>query len=166
MTKAQLNNLISFCFTFHSCLGFERVSRTNRDLQSASPHYIIEKWDRYIGLNVKNIKGDFDIDKDIDYKNFIDDYFAKWSIVCMPNNIKPILRFIEAINLKPFKSDLMYDDIWSPSELLIEFEKYIGDPNKITRQSYINLSNKTKCDIYKWLSYPEISKDYQIQLII
>ena len=42
MNKSQLNNLINFCFNFHSVMGVDPFYK--------SPDYILEKWNKYIGV--------------------------------------------------------------------------------------------------------------------
>ena len=42
MTKNQIDNLINFCFHFHSSMGF----RMKNDIDW---EYVVEKWNKYIG---------------------------------------------------------------------------------------------------------------------
>jgi len=119
MTKNQIDNLINFCFHFHSSMGFRMKSYP----VDVDWDYVVEKWSKYIGIEPT----------------------------------PRIFTLILTIETKSFISGRM----WLPSELIYEFENFIGDPEKINKKLYNGLHPNIKDQIDFWLENEEVLKDWK-----
>lgn len=158
MTKDQLNNLINFSFHFHEMMDMK--------ILDCDKSYLIEKWDKYIGLKPKSI---------ITYEYFIENktyfhlvirrWFDRWdkdgdSWV----DVSPIINFINEINLlDPIGK---FDKIMTPEDLINLFTKHIGDINKINKVEYNSLhqSIKTNYIVNRWKN--KLKREYNLTLIL
>lgn len=158
MNQEKLKNLVKFSFLFYGNM--------NKDISLSSCDYIIEKWDRYIGVKPKD-------NNSLNYKEIIMkkdltnmDIFIKNEIICRVNRwgiedynkIKEIFYYICIINYKSFNYNA--SNMWLPTDLISEFRKNIGDPNLINDEIDINGIHPLIMDeINYWYDYTEVKKD-------
>ena len=148
MTKIQLDNLIQFCFLFHPSMDC--------DWKMQSPDYIKEKWDKYIGIDVKH--------HDYDWSYFTHNTI-NWLKTWQVSNedwieLKRIIRFIISLSDKPI---LKYRDVWKPSELIENFENQIGPVSEITQVPYNHIHALIKIQIESWID--DNIRDYNLSLL-
>jgi hypothetical protein len=148
MTKIQLDNLIHFCFLFHPSMD------CNWKMQS--PDYIKEKWNKYIGIDVRN----FDDDKSyLTYSNI--DWLKRWNVSNEDwIELKRVIRFIISLSDKPI---LKYRDVWKPSELIENFENQIGPVSEITQVPYNHIHALIKKEIDRWID--DNIREYNLSLL-
>jgi len=148
MTKIQLDNLIHFCFLFHPSMD------CNWKMQS--PDYIKEKWNKYIGIDVRN----FDDDKSyLTYSNI--DWLKRWNVSNEDwIELKRVIRFIISLSDKPI---LKYRDVWKPSELIENFENQIGPVSEITQVPYNHIHYLIKKEIDRWID--DNIREYNLSLL-
>ena len=148
MTKIQLDNLIHFCFLFHPSMD------CNWKMQS--PDYIKEKWNKYIGIDVRN----FDDDKSyLTYSNI--DWLKRWNVSNEDwIELKRVIRFIISLSDKPI---LKYRDVWKPSELIENFENQIGPVSEITQVPYNHIHPLIKKEIDRWID--DNIREYNLSLL-
>jgi hypothetical protein len=162
MTKNQLYNLIYFCGNFSSYMDSK--------LEDHNAEYILEKWNKYIG--VKPIKNDNLPTKEYIISNgFIDKRIKIWVDRWSRNNeydeVKEILHFITIVNSRTFSSIIKEknpDLYWTPSELLNEIRKVIPNVNEINKEAYTHLHEILKMHINEWLE--EERRDFNLCQLI
>jgi hypothetical protein len=156
MEKSQLDNLIRFCFNFHQTMDC--------DWTMQHPSYISEKWDKYIGFEPNKLEL---------YPS--NPQITKWLKIWNVSNedweeLKEIVTFIQIINMKaltlPGGNDSNIFAQWSPSELLDEFERFIGDKNKINKDEYKGLHELVDREIGYWLWQTDNKRDYNLNLLV
>lgn len=156
MTKEQLNNLINFSFHFHEMMDMK--------ILDCDKNYLVEKWDKYIGLKPKSI---------ITYEYFTENktyfhlvirrWFDRWdkdgdSWV----DVSPIINFINEINLlDPIGK---FDKIMTPEDLINLFTKHIGDVNEINKVEYNSLHQLIKTRVNRWKD--KLKREYNLTLIL
>jgi len=121
-----------------------------------SPDYIKEKWNKYIGIDVRN----FDDDKSyLTYSNI--DWLKRWNV---SNEdwiaLKRVIRFIISLSDKPI---LKYRDVWKPSELIENFENQIGPVSEITQVPYNHIHYLIKKEIDRWID--DNIREYNLSLL-
>jgi len=175
MTKIQLDNLLRFCFNFH-------VSMDN-NIHSNSPDYLLEKWDKYIGVTpIPDESINYDIIKNRTLKTLdgntelvLNTWIFTWDDrISSPingfwyNKVKEILKFISILNTRPLtvSSKVYIDSCWSPGEIIEEFRLHIGDPNKINKEPYRHLHTLVKDKIDEWLEYKVNKRDYKLCALV
>ena len=148
MNKIQLDNLIQFCFLFHpSC---------DCDWKMQSPDYLIEKWNKYIGIDVKH----HDLDRSYFTHNTIN-WLKTWNVSDEDwIELKRIIRFIISLSDKPI---LKYRDVWKPSELIENFENQIGPVSEITQVPYNHIHALIKIQIDRWID--DNIREYNLSLL-
>ena len=148
MNKIQLDNLIHFCFLFHPSMD------CNWKMQS--PDYIKEKWNKYIGIDVRN----YDDDKSyLTYSNI--NWLKTWNVSNEDwIELKRIIRFIISLSDKPI---LKYRDVWKPSELIENFENQIGPVSEITQVPYNHIHALIKKEIDRWID--DNIREYNLSLL-
>ena len=148
MTKIQLDNLIQFCFLFHPSMD------CNWKMQS--PDYIKEKWNKYIGIDVRN----FDDDKSyLTYSNI--NWLKRWNVSNEDwIELKKVIRFIVSLSDKPI---LKYRDVWKTSELIENFENQIGPVSEITQVPYNHIHPLIKKEIDRWID--DNIREYNLSLL-
>ena len=152
---------------------------------NCSPDYIIEKWNRYIGVvPIKNDKipsfSDIMENRHLyseTLKLWIDTWKVKnWKVSIKSadhndesyhyDNLKEILNFILIVNSKGFSNDIDYVN-WIPSELIETFEKHIGSVKGINDDKYQNLHEVIMRKIHdEWLSSDQVYRDYKLCLLV
>ena len=149
MTKIQLDNLIQFCFLFHpSC---------DCDWKMQSPDYLIEKWNKYIGIDVKH----HDLDRSYFTHNTIN-WLKTWNVSNEDwIELKRIIRFIISLSDKPILK-YRYKN-WKPSELIENFENQIGPVSEITQVPYNHIHALIKIQIDRWID--DNIRDYNLSLL-
>lgn len=145
MDRTKIDNLIKFSFNFHKDMGDYWYDQ--------SPDYILEKWDKYIGVSPTKKKDD----------STIDFYFKKWLKNDQWNidfdKLESVIVFLDSIN----KRSINY---WTVSDLIRIFEECIGDVNDINEESYDSLHSLLKKEIVKWLNTTENKRDYKLNLLV
>jgi hypothetical protein len=148
MTKIQLDNLIHFCFLFHPSMD------CNWKMQS--PDYIKEKWNKYIGIDVRNLDDDKSY---LTYSNI--DWLKRWNVSNEDwIELKRVIRFIISLSDKPI---LKYRDVWKPSELIENFENQIGPVSEITQVPYNHIHPLIKKEIDRWID--DNIREYNLSLL-
>jgi hypothetical protein len=122
-----------------------------------SPDYIKEKWNKYIGIDVRN----FDDDKSyLTYSNI--DWLKRWNVSNEDwIELKRVIRFIISLSDKPI---LKYRDVWKPSELIENFENQIGPVSEITQVPYNHIHALIKKEIERWID--DNIREYNLSLLI
>jgi hypothetical protein len=158
MTKNQLHNLINFCVTF---------SRNfDSKMEDHSSDYILEKWDKYIG--VMPVKNDSLPNKEYIISNSYIDYELKkwinrWGKNDEYDGVKEILHFIMIINGGTFITKIKHDYnrlYWTPSKLVDAIKKVIPNVNDINEYPYNNLHGILKIQVNEWLE--EERRDFNL----
>ena len=149
MNKIQLDNLIHFCFLFHPSMD------CNWKMQS--PDYIKEKWNKYIGIDVKH----HDLDRSYFTHNTIN-WLKRWQVSNEDwIELKRIIRFIISLSDKPI---LKYrDKNWKPSELIENFENQIGPVSEITQIPYNHIHALINIQIENWMN--DNIREYNLSLL-
>jgi len=121
-----------------------------------SPDYIKEKWNKYIGIDVRN----FDDDKSyLTYSNI--DWLKRWNVSNEDwIELKRVIRFIISLSDKPI---LKYRDVWKPSELIENFENQIGPVSEITQVPYNHIHYLIKKEIDRWID--DNIREYNLSLL-
>ncbi len=121
-----------------------------------SPDYIKEKWNKYIGIDVRN----FDDDKSyLTYSNI--DWLKRWNVSNEDwIELKRVIRFIISLSDKPI---LKYRDVWKPSELIENFENQIGPVSEITQVPYNHIHALIKKEIDRWID--DNIREYNLSLL-
>jgi hypothetical protein len=121
-----------------------------------SPDYIKEKWNKYIGIDVRN----FDDDKSyLTYSNI--DWLKRWNVSNEDwIELKRVIRFIISLSDKPI---LKYRDVWKPSELIENFENQIGPVSEITQVPYNHIHPLIKKEIDRWID--DNIREYNLSLL-
>ena len=121
-----------------------------------SPDYIKEKWNKYIGIDVRN----FDDDKSyLTYSNI--DWLKRWNVSNEDwIELKRVIRFIISLSDKPI---LKYSDVWKPSELIENFENQIGPVSEITQVPYNHIHYLIKKEIDRWID--DNIREYNLSLL-
>jgi hypothetical protein len=135
------------------------------DLIDIDPTYIMEKWEKYIGVIPKS--------KDLSYYSIIfippsadktndsiaRDWISKWRVDEKTyNEIKEILYFIILLNNKHLR-------LCTPSDIIELFNDNIGDFYNIKNKSGGNLHTLVENRIKNWLSIKRIRRDYNLILL-
>lgn len=169
MIKTQAQNLVNFTILTHSML--------DDGILGHDPSYIMEKWDKYIGVKPK--ESDIDFSKvEFDYP-IIGLWVAKWRVKESElNRMKPILTLIVKVNQKHFftrgfKADvndpsnhIKPDSVWLLSDLVDLFEEVIGDSNDINKELYNNLHPNVVKVIDSWMKHKKVIRDYNLELLV
>lgn len=134
MTTNQIKNLVNFSFNFHS--------DSDIDILHISPKYVMEKWNAYIGVNVK---------EDI-YVYYLNDDTLIYKLRLWANtwsnedeSVLKIYSYILAINQKSISNES-----FNISFLIAEIKKII-DVNKIQSELYNNLHPLINRNIDMWM---------------
>jgi hypothetical protein len=165
MTDTQLKNLINFCFNFSRDM--------NMPLLGSDATYILEKWEKYIGMTpIKNdalcisellktqkLFTEHKIKRDATYDKIevLILWHHRWKDEY--DEVKEILYFLLVINSNEYPK-------WTPRRLRDEFIKMLGDPEKINDYPYNFLHDLVKQQIQNWLNIPLINRDYNLCLLI
>ena len=123
-----------------------------------SPDYIKEKWNKYIGIDVKH----HDLDRSYFTHNTIN-WLKTWNVSDEDwIELKRIIRFIISLSDKPI---LKYrDKNWKPSELIENFENQIGPVSDITQIPYNHIHALIKIQIENWID--DNIREYNLSLLI
>ena len=128
------------------------------------PSYISEKWNKYIGVKPNGLEL---------YPS--NPQTTKWLKTWNVSNedweeLKEIVTFIQVVNMRALvlpggnKGNRFIQ--WSPSELLGEFERLIGDKNKINKDEYKGLHELVDREIGYWLWQTDNKRDYNLNLLV
>jgi hypothetical protein len=155
MTKTQLDNLIQFCFLFHPSFDC--------DWRKQSPDYLKEKWNKYIGIDVKHDYFD---------KSYFTSDTTNWLKTWKVSNedwieLKRVIRFIMSLSEKPMLSAGKYNkNIWTLSEIIENFENQIAPMEQIIDIPYNHTHSLIGIEIEKWLSITQNNREYQLSTLI
>lgn len=151
MNKIQLDNLIHFCFLFHPSMD------CNWKMQS--PDYIKEKWNKYIGIDVKH----HDLDRSYFTHNTIN-WLKRWQVSNEDwIELKRIIRFIVSLSEKPILKAGRYKDVWTISEIIENFENQIGPVSEITQVPYNHIHALINIQIENWMN--DNIREYNLSLL-
>ena len=158
MEKSQLNNLIRFCFLFH------------KSMDMRAPDYIKEKWNKYIGFKPNELELYPQDDETVSW-------LKKWNVSNEDwEELKEVINFIRVLNTKAFVvsggNENRRFKQWSPSDLVEEFERLIGDKEKISNIEVLGLhfigSWPKACEreIEYWIWQTDNKRDYNLNLLV
>lgn len=155
MNKNQIDNLIRFSVAFH-------ISHNN--LLTCDPSYIVEKWDKYIGIKPKKLE--FILYGHNSY--LVNEWRERWNVDDNNyNEIKGIIYFINKINEKHFFIRRNYSEkVWITSDLITLFEELVGPLEKINKNIYNHLHPNIVKIMDKWKDDTTIGRDYQLCLLV
>ena len=156
MEKSQLNNLIRFCFLFHKSMDMMWINQ--------HPDYIKEKWNKYIGFKPNGLELYPQDDKTVTW-------LKKWNVSNEDwEELKEVVNFIRIVNTKSFVvsggNENRRFKQWSPSVLIEEFERLIGDKQKISNTEKHGLHPLVEKEIEYWLWQTDNKRDYNLNLLI
>lgn len=155
MTKTQLDNLIQFCFLFHPSFDC--------DWRKQSPDYLKEKWNKYIGIDVKH--DDFDMAY---FTNNTTNWLKTWQVSNEDwIELKKVIRFIVSLSEKPILLHLEGDKFksWTLSEIIENFENQIAPMEQIIDVPYNHTHALIGIEIEKWLSITQNRREYQLSTL-
>ena len=145
MIKSQLDNLINYYILY--------CSFTDYDVLNTSPDYLLEKWEKYIGIkDIQNPNKVLDIESK--YYHTFKEYQNKWGEESLW--VKDILEFTMVLNTKPY-------NLCCPSELVKTFNDMIGDVNKINNYTYNGLHDILKRKALEWVDHN--IRDYNLVIL-
>lgn len=169
MNKIQLNNLINFTFLF---LMIDEDQLYNL----SSPDYIIEKWDKFIGYDIKDYKiiSYFEfkekIEQDIQvfdvvYEKDIYIWFNKWDKKGEYwYKIYPILKYLDEIQMLVRLSSRR-NLVLTPNMIIGSFDKFFNIEN-VSKIEYNSLHPVLKKNILNWLSIKKIKREYILLILL
>ena len=124
-----------------------------------SPDYIKEKWNKYIGIDVKH----HDLDRSYFTHNTIN-WLKRWQVSNEDwIELKRIIRFIVSLSEKPILKAGRYKDVWTISEIIENFENQIGPVSEITQVPYNHIHALIKIQIENWID--DNIRDYNLSLL-
>lgn len=159
--KTQLDNLIRFVLNNHINM--------DQHLINNDPTYIMEKWDKYIGVKpnskelhsykqVKHLLLNSEI-----ISSEIRNWIVKWNVDEETyNEIKEIIYFIIEINKKNFR----VHNRWIPSDIIILFEENIGSFENINKHHGGTLHPIIENFMIGWLNDTQVKRDYNLSLLV
>jgi hypothetical protein len=154
MASTQLDNLIQFCFVFHPSCGY--------DWTMQSPDYLKEKWNKYIGIDVKH----HDLEKSYFTHNTIN-WLKRWNVSNEDwIELKRVIRFIISLSEKPLFKTGRYKEVWTLSEIVENFENQIAPISEIIQTPYNHTHDLIKLEIEKWLDGVQNKREYQLCALI
>ena len=125
-----------------------------------SPDYIKEKWNKYIGIDVKH----HDLDRSYFTHNTIN-WLKRWQVSNEDwIELKRIIRFIVSLSEKPILKAGRYKDVWTISEIIENFENQIAPVNVITQVPYNHIHALIKIQIENWID--DNIREYNLSLLI
>jgi hypothetical protein len=144
MKKSQLNNLINFCFNFHGSMGVNPFYQ--------SPDYILEKWNKCIGVKTINNKSSV-TNEDLLFWKRIWRKEEDWA------GCREILDFLYDINST---------SCLTPSYMIDSLKKNTGiSINQINDVEYKNLHHLVRKSIDEiWLDDTLVKRDYNLNLLM
>lgn len=161
--KTQLDNLIRFVLNNHRNM--------DQHLIDNDPSYIMEKWNKYIGVKPNNkrlpsyktlkhiLVSEVMNSENIEVRNWI----VKWNIDEETyNEIKEIIYFIIEVNKKNFR----VNNRWIPSDIVTLFEENIGSFEYINKYHGGNLHALIENFLINWLSDTQVKRDYNLCLLV
>jgi hypothetical protein len=158
MITEQAKNLVNFSILTHSML--------DEGILGHDPSYIMEKWDKYIGIE-PNKMSDEEFDK-VKYDHpILGIWIAKWRVKDEQiENMKSILTFIVKVNQKHFYTrGFDTNSVWLLSALVELFDKVVGNANNINRHLYNNLHHNVVKVIENWRKHKNVLRDYNLELL-
>lgn len=146
MDRSKIDNLIKLSFNFHKNMDGHYYEQ--------SPDYILEKWDKYIGVTPTK-------KKDVP---LIENYHKKWiskdDIWDLDfDKLDSVIGYLDSINKRSIHH-------WSVSDLIRIFEECIGDVNEINDSPYDSLHALIKRQIVNWLNTTVNKRDYKLNLLV
>jgi predicted nucleic-acid-binding protein len=162
--KTQLDNLIRFVLNNHINM--------DQHLIDNDPSYIMEKWNKYIGVKPKKNKelpsyktlkhilvSEVMNSENIEVRNWI----LKWNVNEKTyNEIKEIVYFIIEINKKNFR----VHNRCIPSDIVTLFQENIGSFEDINKYHGGNLHAIIENFLVNWLSDTQVTRDYNLVLLV
>lgn len=139
MNKNQIDNLVKFCFLF---------SDGTSPLLSHDSSYILEKWDRYIGCQIRN---NYEID---DTPKILSDWIDRWGKDNF-EKIKDVLYFIY----------FLWDVSWSITNIIELFNRFFNS-EEINDSKTNGLHPLLSDYINSWLNQKEVNRDYKLNQIL
>lgn len=126
------------------------------------PDYIKEKWNKYIGFTPNKLELYPQDDKTVNW-------LKKWNVSNEDwEELKEVVNFIRVINTKSFVVSPGHGRYkqWSPTELVEEFEKLIGDKVKIYNLEVSELHALVEKEIEYWIWQTDNKRDYNLNLLV
>jgi hypothetical protein len=140
----------------------------NLPLRNHSADYILEKWEKYIGVKPKKIKlptvNAINKNKHF-YNEELTLWIGLWHRKTEYDDVKEIINFILLVNSRFFPED-EHHRRWSPTELVSAFRDNVGDPNLINNEPYNHLHALIIRKVDSWLEDKEIYRDYKLNILV
>lgn len=170
MNKNQAKNLVNFSILMHNCLINGSIKEAN--MLGNDPSYIMEKWNKYIG--VKPIS-DIGFNKEV----VIDQWIKRWHVSDeQVDNMKNILMFIVRVNHKHFflrgfdadendlSNHIKTNSVWFLSDLIELFEEVVGPAEDINTELYNHLHPIVVKVITEWEDSKLVRRDNNLTLLL
>lgn len=128
------------------------------------PLYIKEKWNKYIGFKPKSLEL---YPQDSETVSWL----KKWNVSNEDwEELKEVVNFIRVVNTKSLvvsggNKNRRFKQ-WSPSELVEEFERLIGDKKNISNIEVSGLHPLVEKEIEYWIWQTDNKRDYNLNLLI
>lgn len=158
MDNKQLDNLIKFCFLFHTNLG-------SGELIKISPDYLNEKYEKLIGIKPKEnnnllISNFYNpIDEILINRNLIK-WHNIWNRSYNYNELKEILFFLYKLNTRKIYN-------WSLFEIIQLFKECLGiDVKDINTVPYNHIHKILRNEIDKWVNLPINNREYKLNIVL
>jgi hypothetical protein len=119
MTEIQVEKLYIFYFLYNGC-------DSTCNLLGQSPDYLIEKWNKIIGIDPPEVEY-----PELKNKKTYQEWQQKW--VKTDKNIIPDSLMMFLVTTHPNESNGRYNSFLT---LINQFEKYIGKPTTISEMPY------------------------------
>jgi hypothetical protein len=170
MIKTQAKNLVNFSILMHNCL----INGSVKDYSflGNDPSYIMEKWDKYIGVKPSS-------DITFNKEGVIDQWIKRWHVSDeQVDNMKNILAFIVRVNHKHFfirgleadendsSNHIKPNSVWFLSELVELFEDVVGPADDINTEFYNHLHPNVAKVITEWENSTLVRRDNNLTLLL
>ena len=159
MTKNQLTNLINFSFLFNASVDSSSFMNSSFD-------YIVEKYDKMIGVDIKDGRPYGNIEpivyqiSELAHMGYEKrDWEKKWNIDIRKLSFKEksIIDYLASVSV-------FYEEDLYPSKLRLIFERYIGCVDEINDIEYSHIHPKLKHFIENMMK--EHKRDFNLNLVL
>jgi hypothetical protein len=128
------------------------------------PDYIKEKWNKYIGFKPNKLELYPQDDETVSW-------LKKWNVSNKDwEELKEVVNFIRVVNTKALvvsggNQNRRFKQ-WSPSNLIEEFERLIGDKQNISNIEKLGLHALIEQEIEYWIWQTDNKRDYNLNLLV
>ena len=168
MIKTQAKNLVNFSILMHNCITNEPT------FLGYDPEYIMEKWDKYIG-----VKPTIENTLILNNINPINKWIERWHVSDeQVESMRNILTFILKVNHKHFfirgfdadendpSNHIKPNSVWFLSDLIELFEEVVGPAEDINKELYNHLHPNVAEVITDWENSKLVRRDNNLTLLL